>query len=338
MRTQPAPAAPYGLASESGDPDLHSPGTSFESSPSPGQSRSPRIIAIGGGKGGVGKSLIASSFAILLSRRGYKVTAVDLDLGGANLHTTLGVDLPNRTLGDLLTGRLKHLSETAVQTGIQGLSLISGAGDAIGAADIPPAGLKLLSQQLPQLDSDIVILDLGAGTSVHTIDFFMNADVGILSLLPEPTSIENVYRFIRNVYYRRLWLSPALAQARPTIERAFDPKDSNSLRSPSDLYRRVSSDFPMLGPVMRREIEAFRFKLIVNQTRSQADIEIGESVRQVCRKYFGIEIDYLGHLDYDSAVWQAVRRKRAMVLEFPHSRLVGGFEKFVDRLLREPQT
>src|SRR3712207_5177949 len=50
-----------------------------------------QIWAIGGGKGGVGKSLIASSISIALARMGYRVIAIDLDLGGANLHTSLGV-------------------------------------------------------------------------------------------------------------------------------------------------------------------------------------------------------------------------------------------------------
>src|ERR1700761_5318102 len=65
-----------------------------------------QIWAVGGGKGGVGKSLVASSLAIALSRMGNKVIAVDLDLGGANLHTTLGLDLPKQTLGDFFSQRI----------------------------------------------------------------------------------------------------------------------------------------------------------------------------------------------------------------------------------------
>ncbi len=61
----------------------------FEIAAPPATSRVKQIWAVGGGKGGVGKSLLASSLAICLARTGNKVTAIDLDLGGANLHTTL---------------------------------------------------------------------------------------------------------------------------------------------------------------------------------------------------------------------------------------------------------
>ena len=59
--------------------------------------------AIGGGKGGVGKSLISANLSITLAQTGVKVTAVDLDLGCANLHTCLGVDIPSLTLSDFFS-------------------------------------------------------------------------------------------------------------------------------------------------------------------------------------------------------------------------------------------
>src|SRR5262245_38514757 len=78
------------------------------------QSRIKQIWAIGGGKGGVGKSLVASSLAIALSRLGNKVVAIDLDLGGANLHTTLGVDLPRQTLSDYFNNRVTDIVQCVV--------------------------------------------------------------------------------------------------------------------------------------------------------------------------------------------------------------------------------
>src|SRR5205823_7191650 len=57
-----------------------------------------RLIAVGGAKGGVGKSTLAASLATALAMMGRRVVAVDLDLGGANLHLFLGVRAPARTL------------------------------------------------------------------------------------------------------------------------------------------------------------------------------------------------------------------------------------------------
>ena len=58
------------------------------------------IIPIASGKGGVGKSVITANLAVNLAERGYKVIAADLDLGGSNLHTCLGLDNNNPGIGD----------------------------------------------------------------------------------------------------------------------------------------------------------------------------------------------------------------------------------------------
>ena len=55
-----------------------------------------QIWSIGGGKGGIGKSLLAASLGWQLARLGKRVVLVDADLGGANLHTCLGLPGPSR--------------------------------------------------------------------------------------------------------------------------------------------------------------------------------------------------------------------------------------------------
>jgi flagellar biosynthesis protein FlhG len=302
--------------------------------PTSAGARVKQIWAVGGGKGGVGKSLIASSLGISLARMNNKVVAIDLDLGGANLHTALGVDLPKQSLSDFLTGRARDLDECVTPTGIPNLSMISGAQDAVGVANVSPQDKLKLLQKLRTLDADYVIIDLGAGTSYNTMDFFLYADVGVIALLPEPTSIENAYRFIKAAYYRRLWHSSALRAVRPLIEMAMDPRNKLGIKSPSDLFREVNQASPESAMALKREIEKFRPKLVVNQARTQTDVDIGFSVKTVCKKYFGVEMDYVGYLDYDSAVWQAVRRKRPLMLEFPNSRLVSSLDRIVNFMLK----
>src|SRR4051812_19367422 len=98
-----------------------------------------QIWAIGGGKGGVGKTLITANFAITLAKAGASVTLVDLDLGGANLHTCLGVEQTTHTLSDLFSPDVKNLNELATPTQIPNLSLISGAQDSLNVANLPHA-------------------------------------------------------------------------------------------------------------------------------------------------------------------------------------------------------
>lgn len=306
----------------------------FDSITVPVTSRIKQTWAIGGGKGGVGKSLIASSLAITLSRMGNKVIAVDLDLGGANLHTTLGVDLPRQTLSDFFSGRTPNLEQCVTPTGIPNLEMISGAQDAVGVANLSTAQKGQLLQKLTELDADYLVFDLGAGTTYNTMDFFLFADVGILSLLPEPTSIENGYRFIKSAYYRRLAISRSLQPIRHLVQMAMDGKNELGIKSPSDLFREVNKVSPEAGLRLKEQIEKFRPKLIINQARTQTDVDIGFSVKTVCKKYFGIEMDYIGYLDYDSAVWQAVRRKRPLLAEFPNCRLVSSLDRITQYLIK----
>jgi flagellar biosynthesis protein FlhG len=276
--------------------------------------------------------MLASSLAITLTRGGSKVVGVDLDLGGANLHTALGVELPVQSLSDFFAHRVESLDKCAVPTGIQDLSIISGAQDAVGVADLSHASKVRLLQKLHEIDADYLILDLGAGTTYNTLDFFLYSDIGVITI--QPTSIENAYRFIKSAYFRRLRLAKSLAPIRHLIEMAMDAKNPKGIKSPSDLFREVNSMDPQMGLKLKAEIEKFRPKLIINQARTQTDIDIGFSVKTVCKKYFGIEMDYIGYLDYDSAVWQSVRRKRPLMLEFPNSKLVSSIERITQYLLK----
>lgn len=304
----------------------------------PKNQRIKQIWAVGGGKGGVGKSLIASSLAIAVARRGNRVVAVDLDLGGANLHTTLGIDLPKRTLSDFFSERVRSIEGCLVPSGIPHLDILSGAQDAVGIANLSFAQKTRFVQDLLNLDTDYLIFDLGAGTTFNTLDFFLLSDIGIITLLPEPTSIENAYRFIKSSYYRYLKYSPNLVEARHLIEMAMDTRNPLGITTPSELFKEVNRLSPEVGMKLRQEIEKFRPKLIVNQTRTQTDIDIGFSVKTVCKKYFGIEMEYIGYLDYDSSVWQSIRRKRPIMLEFPNSRLVSSIERVAQQILKRYST
>ncbi len=317
--------------------------TAVESSPNEGEHKvsgdSPsslkQIWAIGGGKGGVGKTLVTANFAITLARAGARVVVVDLDLGGANLHTCLGVDASQHTLSDLFSPEVKNLEDLAVPTVIPNLSLISGAQDSVQVANLPHAQKQKLLNKLRQISADYILLDLGAGTTFNTLDFFLAADVGILVVLPEPTSIENAYRFIKSAFYRKLRNVELLFDARSMVDATMTKKNELGIKTPADLLRALEEGYPEVGQKVRQSINGFGLKLVVNQTRTEIDAEMGFGIRNVCRKYFGFNIDYLGHLEYDSAVWQSVRRRRPLATEFPTSPLLPSIQRMVGQIVAE---
>ena len=66
------------------------------------RSMTPRVVAIGGGKGGVGKSLVAANVGIFLATLGKRVILVDGSFGAPNLHIFAGVPRPARSLSEAL--------------------------------------------------------------------------------------------------------------------------------------------------------------------------------------------------------------------------------------------
>lgn len=292
-----------------------------------------KIWAIGGGKGGVGKSLVSANVAICLALMGHKVVAVDLDLGGANLHTCLGLPIPQVTLSDYVSRKVTDFKDLLVSTPISNLKIISGAQDELGMANLKHMHKTQIIRKLHELDADYILFDLGAGTAFNTIDFFITADKGILVVLPEPTSIENTYRFIKSVFYRRLKMVDGVSEIEHMIDETMNAKITHGQLSPSELVKRITDINPEVGLRVKAEMSHFRPNLIINQVRSQADIDIGYSIQSICRKYFGIEMTFPGYLDYDQSVWQSVRKRKPLLIEFPNSRLVNNFDRIVNRLL-----
>jgi flagellar biosynthesis protein FlhG len=295
---------------------------------------SKKIWAVGGGKGGVGKSLVSANVAICLALMGNKVVAVDLDLGGANLHTCLGLPIPSVTLSDWVSKKITNFEDLLVPTPINNLKIISGAQDEMGMANLKHMQKNQIIRKLGDLDADYILFDLGAGTAFNTIDFFITADKGILVVLPEPTSIENTYRFIKSVFYRRLKMIEGVAEIEPMILETMNAKvTSGNSASPADLMKKIADLDPELGMRIKAEMAEFRPNLIINQVRSQADIDIGYSIQSICRRYFGIEMTFPGYLDYDQSVWQSVRKRKPLLIEYPNSKLVNNFDRIVHRLI-----
>src|SRR5512136_1133889 len=199
----------------------------------PGSRR--QIWSVGGGKGGIGKSLIAASVGWQLARMGRRVILVDADLGGANLHTCLGLPSPERTLADFIQRRVSSIEEVVSDTTAPGLRLISGAAELLSAANIRHLQKVRVMNQVRALDVDVVLIDLGAGTTYNILDFFLLSDVSILAVVPEPTSIENGYRFIKIALYRRLRTMASTEAARHLVDAALDPKNPQGIRTPLEL-------------------------------------------------------------------------------------------------------
>jgi len=294
----------------------------------PGQ----KVIAIGGGKGGIGKSLISANLGVHLASRGSKVVLVDADLGGANLHTCLGIPTPVQTLSDFIGRKVDNLADVVTETNTEGLGLISGALDVLGAAN-PKYTQKLrLLREISRLGVDYVIVDLGGGTGFNILDFFLIAEHGILTVIPEPTSIENAYRFIKAAYYRRLKHLQASWNFKPLLRDAISDPDSRGLKTPADLVAYVAERNDEAGELLRQELTRMPLKLVVNQARTEQEYKLGGAIANACHKYFGIGMEFLGTIPYDDAVWKSVRRRQPLLVAHPDCGASRGIREIVTSL------
>ncbi len=278
------------------------------------------IWTIGGGKGGSGKSFIISNLGVCLSKLGANVILIDADLGGANLHTFFGIFPPGLSLSDFIKKRVSHLQDTLLPTGIPNLQLLSGAQDLLNAADAKSLQKRRFLRSIQSLEGDYILVDLGAGSSLSVLDFFLMSDGGILVVTPEPTSIENTYRFLKGAFYRRLRQSVTSHPVKMLIDSAMDQKNEMGIQNPYDLLKAVKQVNLEEARRMEEEVEAFRPNLILNQVRSKKDIEVGFSIRSACQKYFSIHVHYLGYIVFDQEVGHSVRRRKPLVLVNARSR------------------
>ena len=299
------------------------------------ESSGPQILSIGGGKGGIGKSFFSANTAVCLAQQGYKVAIVDLDLGSANLHTCLGVPSPKVGLFDFVNGGVEALEDVAVSGGIPNLTLYGG-GQEFWQQVRPHSSQKIkLISKLQRLDADFVILDLGAGTHVNTLDFFIFSHAGIVVVVPEPTSIENAYVFLKSVLFRKLQsVVKAIGYEEVTenlVTMLADPRNSTP---PLNLLQKFALEQPEVGPKILDLMQMTHLGVVMNQVRTKGDIEIGNSITQICKKYFGFNAEFIGSTMYDDNVWKSVRSRRPVCLDFPNSPVAAGLREIADCLAR----
>jgi flagellar biosynthesis protein FlhG len=273
-----------------------------------------KLWSIGGGKGGIGKSIFTLGLGISLARLGHKIIVVDADLGGANLHTLMGVRYPPHTLEDFLLKRVQRLEDTIIETGVKGIGLICGADDILGAANPTYAQKVRILSQIEELDADFVLLDLGAGTSFNTLDFFNYSQGRICLLTSQATSLQNGYGFIKSALYRQISREFARDEEIQELLWESDHKSLESeVTSVKDILHLLQAKNPGLFLRLQQLLEDYQLLLVVNMVKNDRDTMSGLIIREVSSKYLGLQPEVLGRVSYDLAVEAAVN----LMIPFP---------------------
>jgi flagellar biosynthesis protein FlhG len=155
-----------------------------------------QVIAVSGGKGGVGKSNVAVNLGIALSQMGRRVVLLDADLGLGNIDVLLGITA-NRNIQDVISGEC-DLRDVLVNgpSGIKIVPASSGTQKMTQLSTLEHAGLINAFSELGD-QIDVLIVDTAAGISEFVVSFLRASQELLLVVCDEPTSITDAYALIK---------------------------------------------------------------------------------------------------------------------------------------------
>ena len=301
-----------------------------------------KIIAIGGAKGGIGKSIFAANLGVLLSSMGWRTAVADLDLGGANLHLYLGETFLKWNINDFLNKRAPTLQKIMIKNRY-GPQLIGGNSSQLGASNISFSRKLKLLKAIKDIDANYVIIDLGGDTSYNIIDFFLAADHGIVMTTCDPASYLDAYNFIKVALYRKLNRLFGLESTfndrkdrdlERLIHEATMSTNGSNVGSIEELMERVKRRRSQGLPLVSQTISAFNPYLIFNKvTHNSSVIQIVDRIQEVSRKKLSIDVKYLGNLSYQTEIESSAMDLVPVVAKYPKGSLAkemsGIMEKFL---------
>ena len=255
------------------------------------------IIPVAGGKGGVGKSLFTANLSRAIAARVDHCVAIDLDLGGSNLHTFLGFDNVNPGVGDFLNRKGAPLTEFLVPVSGTNLSYIPGDGLRPFLANMMHAQKMRMLRDLTRIKADTILLDLGAGTSYNTLDFFRVWGLGLVVTTPEYPAIINMMNFVKNVVLRTIVKGVG---DNTFMTDLLEPISKQSIDSDVKTIPEVIEDMALINwertDRIRQQLASLRFGLVVNKVRKPEDLQFIENVLVALRRKLGVNIEWYGSL------------------------------------------
>jgi len=294
----------------------------------------PVIIPIAGGKGGAGKSLMTANLAVALARAGKQTVAVDLDLGASNLHTFLGIANEKAGIGDFIMARENTLENLRHPTVEKNLTFIPGDGRTPFMANIAHTQKLKLIRSIRALQADYILLDLGAGSSFNTLDYFLISDRGILTTTPEMTSVMNTMVFVKHLALRIISRNIGRHNKARDILNSYK---NRPIRQPAasviQIVESLSEINPMLGRTISDQLEKLQPRFVFNFVHHPDQLKLLPDIARDLQSRFGVQVNFFGHLFYDRQLHYATGRQHPHLLHDPASMTSTGIERITERII-----
>jgi len=263
----------------------------------------PRIVAVAGGKGGIGKTVMSVMISLELAKCGYDVTLIDADLGGANLASIFGISNLQTTLKDFLIGNITELNELVHPSGITNLNFIPGTVGDYGLANIKYEIKQKFIRKIPHIQSDWIILDLGAGTFFDQLDFFNAAQTGIIITTPDPMAIQDSFNFIKLSLFRKIFNTfHPIKELRKIVEQFLYSHRNDELDIFNQVQKNIFEVNDQYLPEWKDIISSFKPILLLNRLTDEEDYKEGVALRIALKEMLGISMQGYTTVRYDKAV------------------------------------
>lgn len=277
-----------------------------------------RLISVGGGKGGVGKSIISSNLAVSLSQLGHEVILIDADLGASNQHTLLGLRSVDRTLQSYLDGEVPSLEEAISPTPIPRLRLIAGASADPGSADAAASKQRKLAAAIPRLKADVVVIDCGAGSTRSVLDLYRVADVRLAVLLPQLTSLQNAYAFLKSAVHRTIHFAATLPEQKELCALYLGTGETSKIR---DFLCEIEGRDPVFHEMVMARLRAFSAQIVGNQVVEAKDRDTLTAITRMFEDYLSLSVPIVGTFRFSRAVQMSVNSRRPIAFSKPTDNL-----------------
>lgn len=288
-----------------------------------------KIIAVGGAKGGIGKSVISANLGIHLASLGLKCVLVDLDLGGSNLHLYLGYrSILQHTINDYLKKRVDSLEDVMIQSEY-GPILIGGDSSELGSANIDFMKKMKLIKAINAIEADCIILDLGGDTSYNILDFFLQADHGIVVTTRDSASYIGAYHFLKAAMYRKLnrlsGMESRSGEEKNTSMESFIRQVTTSdngqgSRTISELIAATRDEHPEYLSTVMKAVWGFNPYLIVNRVpHGTGPEEVAGKIQNVAKRWLAREIRLLGSIGRHPDVERSAIDLVPAIVRYPKS-------------------
>ncbi|MCR5494435.1 MAG: P-loop NTPase [Treponema sp.] len=292
-----------------------------------------QILPIASGKGGVGKSLLSANLAIALGQAGKKVVLADLDLGASNLHLALGHNVKNNSIGTYLTDKSSFQSIIEA-TEYDNVSFIAGDSQIPGLTTLKAAQKTKLLRNFHSIDADYLILDLGAGTHQIILDMFLQSPQGILVTAPTVTATLDGYLFLKNSVFRLLNTTFKRGTAgHAYLEQLKQNSDAmKSIYIPKLVDNLFSVD-PVNTALFNKRMNQFQPRLVMNMIDDPKDADRAQRIRNSCKQYLGMDLDYLGLMYRDQFQDKALSSRLPVIIYKPNSLLSQAIYRIAEKVL-----